>query len=142
MIMASAPTMEIGGQEKEDPIQNEDPAETREEEKLVREEYIEKVCSPPHETVEDTSDSPQRETKLSFLHSSKLKSDSILQVDSSIYNEIMGLKKKVETLQHNQEADRALISHLEIQMGDIHKKLKDYEQNLRILIKESGMKME
>ena len=78
MIMAFAPTMEIGGQEKEDPVQNEDPAETREEEKLVREEYIEKVCSPPNETAEDTSDSPLRETKLSFLHSAKCKFDSIL----------------------------------------------------------------
>ena len=54
----------------------------------------------------------------------------------------MGLKKKVDTLQHNQEADQAIIKHLEVQMGDIPKKLKDYEQNLRMLIKESGTKME
>ena len=142
MITSSTLSMEIGGQDKEDLVQNEDPAETREEEQLVREEYIDKVYSPPHETIEDKSDSLLRETKLSFLHSAKCKSDSILQVDSWIYNEIMGLKKKVETLQHNQEADRAMINHLEVQMGDIPKKLKDYEQNLRMLIKESGTKME
>ena len=75
---------------------------------------MDKVCSPPHETVEDTSDSLLRETKLSFLHSAKCKSDSILQVDSWIYNEIMGLKKKVEILQHNQEVDQAMMSHLEV----------------------------
>ena len=54
----------------------------------------------------------------------------------------MGLKKKVETMQHNQEANQAKIIHLEVQMGDIPKKLKDYEKNLRMLIKESGTKME
>ena len=83
---------------------------------MVREEHIDKVGFPPHEIVEDTSDTP--------LHSAKLKSDSILQVDSWIYNELMGLKKKVENLQHNQEIDRANISHLEEQMGDIPKKLR------------------
>ena len=54
----------------------------------------------------------------------------------------MGLEKKVETLQNNQEIDRANISLLREQMGDIPKKLKDYELNLRDLIKESEIKME
>ena len=34
------------------------------------------------------------------------------------------------------------MNHLEVQMGDIPKKFKDYEINLKILIKESGIKME
>ena len=54
----------------------------------------------------------------------------------------MGLKKKVELLQQNKDANRAIINHLEVQMGDIPKKLKDYELNLKMLIKESGTKME
>ena len=62
---------------------------------------MEKAISPLHDNVEDMCESPQRENKLSFLHSAKLKADSILQVDSWIYNEIMGLKKKVEILQQN-----------------------------------------
>ena len=116
MVQTTSHAMEIGGQDKEDLVQNEDPVETREEE------HIDKIGSPPNEITKDTSDSPQRETKLSFLHFAKLKFDSILQVDSWIYNEIMGLKKKVETMQHNQDTDRANISHLEVQMGDIPKK--------------------
>ena len=103
---------------------------------------MEKVVSPPHESVDEICDSPQRENKLSFLHSAKLKANSILQVNSWIYNEIMGLKKKVEIMQHNQDANQAIINHLEVQMGDIPKKLKDYELNLKMLIKESGTKRE
>ena len=109
---------------------------------MDKEEQMERVVSSLHENVEEICESPQREKKLSFLHSSKLKADSILQVDSWIYNEIMGLKKKVELLQQNQDANRATINHLEVQMGDIPKKLKDYELNLKMLIKESGTKME
>ena len=109
---------------------------------MEREEQIDKVVSPPCEIAEDTSDSPQRETKLSFLHSAKLKSESMLQVDSWIYNELIGLKKKMETMQHNQDTDHVKISQLEVQMGDIPNKLKDYEQNLRMLIKEIGTRME
>ncbi len=109
---------------------------------MDRDEQMDKVDSPLHESTDDICDLPQRDNKLSFLHSAKLKEDSILQVDSWIYNEIMGLKKKVEIMQHNQDADRAIINHLEVQMGDIPKKLKDYELNLRMLIKESGTKME
>ena len=45
-------------------------------------------------------------------------------------------------MQHNQETDCVKISQMEVQMGDIPNKLKDYEQNLRMLIKESGTKME
>ena len=101
MVKTTPPTTEIGGQDKEDHVQNENPVETGEEEQMETEEQIDKVASPPCEIVEDTSDSPQRETKLSFMHSAKLKSDSMLQVDSWIYNELMGLKKKVETMQHN-----------------------------------------
>jgi hypothetical protein len=62
---------------------------------------MKKAISPLHDNVEDMGESPWRENKLSFLHSAKLKADSILQVDSWIYNEIMGLKKKVEILQQN-----------------------------------------
>lgn len=94
---------------------------------------MEKVGSPLHESTSDN--------KLSFLHSAKLKVDSILQVNYWIYNEIMGLKKKVEIMQHKQDASRSIINQLEVQMGDIPKKLKDYELNLRMLIKESGTKM-
>ena len=93
MVKATSPAMEIEGQDKEDFVQNEDPIETREEEQMVREEHIDKVGSPPHEIAKDTSDSP--------LHSTKLKSDSIFQVVSWIYNELMGLKKKVEKMQQN-----------------------------------------
>ena len=45
-------------------------------------------------------------------------------------------------MQYNQEIDRANISHLEEQMGDISKNIKDYKHNLRELIKESEIKME
>lgn len=38
---------------------------------------------------------------LFFLHSAKLKANSMLQVDSWIYNEIMGLKKKMDIVQQN-----------------------------------------
>lgn len=103
MGKASTPVKETKGQDKEVPSQH-DPMETGEE-PLDGEEQIDKVGSPPHTTTKDMGDSPERETKLSFLHSAKLKADSFLQVDSWICNKIMGLKKKVETLQHNQEAN-------------------------------------
>ena len=89
----SIPTKELEEQVLDDPVQNEDPAEPREEDQLVKEDYMDKVKS-HHETVEDTCDSPLRDNKLSFLHSTKYKFDSILQVDSRIYNKIMGLKRK------------------------------------------------
>lgn len=58
MVKATSPAMEIGGQDKEDLVQNEDLVETKEEEQMEREEHIDKVGSPPHEIAEDTSDSP------------------------------------------------------------------------------------
>ena len=58
MVKATSPTMEFGGQDREDHVQNEDPVETREEEEMEREEHIDKVGSPPHEIAGDTSDSP------------------------------------------------------------------------------------
>ena len=99
MVLASNPNTETGKYDKEDLVQHDVPVENREEVQVDSEEKMEKVVSPLHDNVEDTCESPQRENKLSFLHSAKLKADSILQVDSWIYNEIMGLKKKVEILQ-------------------------------------------
>ena len=43
-IMDSTPAMESREQDKEVPVQNEDPAETREEDQLVREDYMDKIC--------------------------------------------------------------------------------------------------
>ena len=114
MVKTTSPDRETGEQDK-----NEDLVERREAEYTDKEEHIDKIVSPPPEVVEqDINDSPQRETKFSFLHSAKLKSDSMLQVDSWIYNEMMGLKKKIEIMQHNQETDHAKISQMEVQMGD------------------------
>ena len=45
-------------------------------------------------------------------------------------------------MQQNQDSDQVKISQMEVQVGNIPNKLKDYEQNLRLLIKESGNKME
>ena len=59
-----------------------------------------------------------------------------------IYNEIMSLKKKVDILQQNQDSINAKLSQMDGQMGDIPNKLSNYEQNLKLLIKESGTKME
>lgn len=81
MVKPTSPATKIGGHDKEDLVQNETLVETREEEQMDREDYVDKVGSTPHENVEGTSDSPQRETMLSFLHSTKLKYDSILHVD-------------------------------------------------------------
>lgn len=66
----------------------------------------------------------------------------MLKVDSWIYNEIMGLKKKVDTLLQNQASINAKISNLDGQMGDIPEKLSNYEHKLKLLIKESGTKMD
>lgn len=49
----------------------------------------------------DINGSPHRDSMLSFLHIAKLKADTILQVDSWLYNELMSLKKRVEKLQQN-----------------------------------------
>ena len=98
--------------------------------------------SPPHETADEDTDSLQRDTILTFLDSAKTKADTMLKVDSWIYNEIMGLKKKVEILQQNQDSINARLSQLDGQMGDIPNKLNNYEHNLKLLIKESGTKME
>ena len=78
MGKASTPAKETEGQDKEVPSQHEDPVETGEEESLDGEEQIDKVVSLPHANAEDTDDSLERETKLSFLHSAKLKADSFL----------------------------------------------------------------
>ena len=110
---------------------------------MREEEQIVKTTSPTREVVEqDKNDSLQRETMLSFLHYTKLKANSMLQVDSWIYNEIMGLKKKLDNVQQNQDIDHAKISQMEVQVGNFPKKLKDYEQNLQMSIKESSNKME
>ena len=45
-------------------------------------------------------------------------------------------------VQQNQNTNRAKISHMEVQVGNIPNKLKDYEQSLWLLIKESSNKME
>ena len=98
--------------------------------------------SPIHVNEHDVSVSMKRDTILTFLDSAKTKADTMLKVDSWIYNEIMSLKKKVDILQQNQESIYAKLSHLDGQMGDIPNKLRNYEQNLNVLIKESGTKME
>ena len=113
----------------------EDPVNMREEEQ------IEKVVSLAREEV-DKNESPQRDTMLSFLHTAKLKADSMLQVDSWMYNELMSLKRKMENLQKNQDSNQVKINQMDVQVGNIPDKLKDYEQNLWLLIKESGDKME
>ena len=100
------------------------------------------VESSHHENAENISDSLQRGVTLTFLDSAKTKADTMLKVDSWIYNEIMGLKKKVDTLLQNQESINAKIGNLDGQMGNIPEKLSRYEQNLKLLIKESGTKMD
>ena len=114
MVPTTNPDTETAKYDKEDLVQHDVPVENREEVQADREEQMEKVVSPLHDNAEDTCESPQRENKLSFLHLAKLKADSILQVDSWIYNEIMGLKKKVELLQQNQDTNRDTIKNLEM----------------------------
>lgn len=130
MIKPTSPIKGIEEQNKKDLVHNEDSVGTPKEDQVEREEHIDKANSPHHKITEDTSDSMQRETKFSFLHFAKIKSDSMLKVDSWIYNELMGLKKKVETLQHNQDIVQAKINHLEGKMGNIPNKLKNAKQNL------------
>ena len=45
-----------------------------------------------------------------------------------MYNELMTLKKRMGKMQKDQEIDRAKIIQLEVQVGNILEKLKDYEQ--------------
>ena len=71
-----------------------------------------------------------------------MKADSSLRGDSWIYNEIMKLKKNLGKVQKDHENDRAKLVLLETQVGNILEKLKEYEQDLRHLIKEIGNKME
>lgn len=54
----------------------------------------------------------------------------------------MSLKKKVDNIQHNQDLDRVRMSQMELQVGNIPNQINDYEQKLRLFIKESGKKME
>ena len=100
MGKASTPVKEIEGNDKEGHSHHIQ-AESGEEEPLDGGIHIDKVGPLPHTTADDVDDSPGRETKLSFLHSAKQKAYSFLQVNSWLYNEIMGLKKKVDTLQQN-----------------------------------------
>ena len=73
-----------------------------------------KIVCPQKETRDmvdmDNTDSPPRDTMLSFLHTARLKADSMLQADSWVYNELMSLKNKVDNIQHNQDLDRARMS--------------------------------
>ena len=112
------------------------------EDKMEGENNNDNASSPIHVNEHDVSVSMKRDTILTFLDSAKTKADTMLKVDSWIYNEIMSLKKKVDILQQNQESIYAKFSHLDGQMGDIPNKLRNYEQNLNVLIKESGTKME
>ena len=101
----------------------------------------EKIVSPQKETRDtvdmDNTDSPPRDTMLSFVHTKKLKADSMLQANSWVYNELMSLKKKVDNIQQNQDLDKVKLSQMELQVENIPK-LNDYEQKLRLFIKESG----
>lgn len=45
-------------------------------------------------------------------------------------------------MQKDQDVERAKITQMEVQIGNILEKLKEYEQELRHLIRESGIKME
>lgn len=75
------------------------------------------------------------EVKLSFLHTAKIKVEASLQGDSWLYNEIMVLKKKVGVMQKEMDYERTMRAQMEIQIGNIPKKLKEYEQELCYLIK-------
>ena len=79
---------------------------------------------------------------LTFLDTAKMKVDSSHCGDSQIYNEIMKLKKNLGKVQKDHKNDRAKLVLLEAQMGNILGKLKEYEEDLWHLIKESGNKME
>lgn len=117
----------------------EDPSDVnvREEERTDKDE-----SSGREEMGKEKNESLQRETVLSFLHTEKLKADTVLAADSWMYNELMSLKRKMEKVQQNQDMDCAKLSQMDVQLGNILDKLKDCEQNLCLLIKESGNKME
>ena len=119
-----------------------DSASPHMEEQMEGENNNDNAGPPNLEKDHDASASSKRDPTLTFLDSAKTKADNMLKVDSWIYSVIMNLKKKVEILQHNQDSIHAKLSYLEDQMGDIPNKLRNYEQNLNVLIKESGTKME
>ena len=79
---------------------------------------------------------------LSFLHTTKVKENSSLQGDSMMYNELMTLKNRIGKMKQDQDTNRAKILQLEVHVGNIPEKLKEYEHELYLLIKESGNKME
>ena len=106
--------------------------------KNLGEEEAKEIDNPNDNEVED----PVLGIKLSFLDTAKIKADSSLRGDSWIYNELINLKRKVGKMQKAQEADRPKIGSLESQVSNIPGKLKDYEQGLRKIIKESGKNME
>ncbi len=142
MAKTASPVKGIEEEKRKDSAHIEDSSKVQKEDQMKMEENNDNIRSPPNGTAEDDSDSMQRDAMLTFLHFAKDKANTMLKVDSWIYNEMMGLKKKVEILQHNLDTINVKLSQLEGKMGDIPKKLNNYEQNLRMLIKESGTKME
>jgi hypothetical protein len=132
----------IGEEKRKEPVLNDDSTGAPQEGQMEMEKNNDNVSSPHHETAVNDTDSLQRGTTLTFLDSAKTKADTMLKVDSWIYNEIMGLKKKVDTLLQNQASINAKISNLDGPMGDIPDKLSNYEHKLKLLIKESGTKMD
>ena len=108
-----------GNQKRKDSGLNVDNVGTCKEDQMDRENNNDKAGSPLHVNADVDSITLQRDATLTFLDSAKTKANTMLKVDSWIYNEIMGLKKKVELLQQNQDTNRDTIKHLEIKMRDI-----------------------
>lgn len=140
--MTATPIKKIENQKRKDSGLNVDSAGACKEDQMDMENNNDNASSPLHVNADVDSVSLQRDTTLTFLDSAKTKADNMLKVDSWIYNEIRSLKKKVDILQQNQDSINAKLSQLDGQMGKIPNKLSNYEKNLKLLIKESGTKME
>lgn len=87
-------------------------------------------------------DDPTKGAMLTFLDTAKMKADSSLHANTWIYNEIMKLKNDLVKVQKEHEIDWEKLVMLEAQVGNKLGKLKEYEQDLRHLIKERRNKME
>lgn len=83
------------------------------------------VGSEPRDVVSRSDDS--QDAKLSFLHTAKLKAKTSLQGDSWLYNKIMVLKKKMGVMQKELDVECTKRNQVEVQIGNIPEKLKEYE---------------
>ena len=79
---------------------------------------------------EKKMDNPTMGAFFSFLDTTKMKFDSSLHGDSYIYNEILKLNKNLGKVQKDHENDRAKLVLIETLVGNIPKKMKEYEQYL------------